>query len=668
MKAALARYGRPGVATAGALGLTVLLPMVELGRIATFEPSRKVWVAAVATAVYLPLHVRHVRYALGRRSVPAGQWTLLTMGAVMLAASLMIGTAWGFMLASLAVSVMLVLPPPWSIATVVSIIVAAFVLGSFDHPAGVTLGGNPSYLAISVAFRTMTLLVVIWLVAAVDELRAARAALAAQAVRAQRSRAQAELGRTLTVALDDLATQARATQRLAASGDPTTRSAVVSLIDASRRRLDETRRIVASYQGPKDRAQLAAAADILRAGDGGAASHPRRSPAREDVAPADADVVLGEEAMATVRRSRLQLFALHVPIILFVLLISTTRLTTDSTTEPLLAPVVLLLGALQLRLSFATARGTRPKFAIASLGLTVLLTAIGFLAIGNEFSTAMWFVAASVAMTFRGRLAAISFAVVVVFGAIVPNIVEFSRAGLGAGSMAWYVLYIGVLGPLGGGSLYAAARLVRTASRLATTRAALAEQAAEGERRRFSRDLHDRLGQSLSAISLKGDLALALLERDPTAAGAEIGGITDVAERLAADARAVTFDSLPVSFVVEAAGAVELLRAAGVNADVDVELGRLSPEANVLFGWAIREGATNVLRHSTAKNCVITAVRDDGRFGLELVNDGALHGIDGTGNGLVGLADRAQLLRGVVSTDLTGGRFRLRVLLPEDAG
>jgi two-component system, NarL family, sensor histidine kinase DesK len=85
-----------------------------------------------------------------------------------------------------------------------------------------------------------------------------------------------------------------------------------------------------------------------------------------------------------------------------------------------------------------------------------------------------------------------------------------------------------------------------------------------------------------------------------------------------------------------------------------------------LLAWAVREGTTNVIRHSDARTCSITASRRDGKVRLEIVNDGA-RPPTGKGSGLAGLGERARALSGSMSTEHTGDRFRLTVDVPEEA-
>ena len=106
-----------------------------------------------------------------------------------------------------------------------------------------------------------------------------------------------------------------------------------------------------------------------------------------------------------------------------------------------------------------------------------------------------------------------------------------------------------------------------------------------------------------------------------------------------------------------------------MHADVSVGVPTLSPEADALLGWAVREAATNVVRHSTATRCAISVDHDAGQVELLVVNDGAgdrAAGL-GDGSGLAGLTDRVRALPGSVSTDRDADTFRLRVLVPVGA-
>ncbi|MBN6052737.1 hypothetical protein JYK22_12435, partial [Nonomuraea sp. RK-328] len=101
------------------------------------------------------------------------------------------------------------------------------------------------------------------------------------------------------------------------------------------------------------------------------------------------------------------------------------------------------------------------------------------------------------------------------------------------------VALFGLTVPLTGGMVYALVRLVRVTSDLEQARAELAEAAVLRERLRSSRDLHDGLGRSLTAIALKGDLAGRLMQRDPAAAREEVGELVRVAREAAQDVRQV---------------------------------------------------------------------------------------------------------------------------------
>ncbi|NUR61373.1 MAG: hypothetical protein HOV87_22330 [Catenulispora sp.] len=219
--------------------------------------------------------------------------------------------------------------------------------------------------------------------------------------------------------------------------------------------------------------------------------------------------------------------------------------------------------------------------------------------------------------------------------------------------------------------LYGTARLVRLVNELHRSREELAESAVDGERVRVSRDLHDLLGQSLSAISLKGDLATRLLSVDPVRARLEITSLAELARSTLRDVRAVTRDEHQVTLREEMAAAQGLLAAAGVNTRIDTDgpdgtgLG-LSGAAQQVLAWAVREGTTNLLRHSDAKTCTITLTHAAGTTILSIRNDGVRHSRIGDGSGLAGVTARAVAIGGWADAQLSGDdEFHLRVTVPD---
>jgi two-component system sensor histidine kinase DesK len=211
--------------------------------------------------------------------------------------------------------------------------------------------------------------------------------------------------------------------------------------------------------------------------------------------------------------------------------------------------------------------------------------------------------------------------------------------------------------------VYGAARLIRATREL---RAARAELAIGHKRLRVLREAEELISQSLFAVSLKGDLALRLLPDDPTAARAEIESLTATARSVLHEAQAATRDAHEVALHTEADGAMRLLASAGIDTHIDVDVYLPGPAADVL-AWALREGVTNVLRHSEARTCSITAARSDRSVRLEIVNDGA-RTPPGPGSGLTKLTELTRAMHGSVTAGPTrDGGFRLLVELPGEA-
>ncbi|MCF6476089.1 hypothetical protein FAF44_48280 [Nonomuraea sp. MG754425] len=248
-------------------------------------------------------------------------------------------------------------------------------------------------------------------------------------------------------------------------------------------------------------------------------------------------------------------------------------------------------------------------------------------------------------------------------GALVGLMMLYEGSALWFGPAASHVTFFYVLTvPATGAMIYALVRFVRVTEELEQARADLAEAAVLKERLRISRDLHDGLGRSLTAIALKGDLAGRLIERDPGAARTEVTELVRVARDAAQDVRQVARGYRELSLTGEVNRAVALLESSGVGAQAhltDVLLPRRSEEA---LAWAVREGVTNVLRHSRATTCTITTSLHGGAVRLEVANDGAPDVPAGAGGGLTGLAERAAQAGGTCAGAPTGeGGFVLAV-------
>jgi two-component system sensor histidine kinase DesK len=108
------------------------------------------------------------------------------------------------------------------------------------------------------------------------------------------------------------------------------------------------------------------------------------------------------------------------------------------------------------------------------------------------------------------------------------------------------------------------------------------------------------------------------------------------------------------------------LSAAGIEADVEQASVPLDPAVEDVLAWTVREGATNVIRHSRAQHCMLRVTASLTDAGVEVIDDGAgANGNGGGGHGIAGLAERARLLHGTIEAGgLADGGYRLAVTVP----
>lgn len=218
-----------------------------------------------------------------------------------------------------------------------------------------------------------------------------------------------------------------------------------------------------------------------------------------------------------------------------------------------------------------------------------------------------------------------------------------------------------------GGSTMILRYLLNTLTQLRAARAEIARHAAGQERYRIARDLHDLLGHSLSLITLKGELATRLLPEGGPGSD-EIRDIVGLSREALQQVREAVSGYRQPTLATELKAARVALEAAGIELEVEQNVGALDRETEAMLGWLVRESTTNVIRHSGARNCRIAMNRIDGRLDVEVVNDGVRVAQAPAGNGLRGLDERLALLGGTLQASAhPDAGFRLRATIPAQA-
>ncbi|WP_410576805.1 sensor histidine kinase [Amycolatopsis sp. lyj-108] len=233
----------------------------------------------------------------------------------------------------------------------------------------------------------------------------------------------------------------------------------------------------------------------------------------------------------------------------------------------------------------------------------------------------------------------------------------------------WTPPWLGMLGLLlhnllVGAVIYTAVRMAELAVSVRRAQGMLAGFAVVQERARVSRDLHDTLGQELTAVGLRAELAAKLMASDPDRAAREIRSVQQMTERTLDDVRRVAHGEWQPIFDDELATGTALLESAGVRCHISAST-TLPDRIGRVAGWVLREGITNVLKHSSARNCQVTVDQLDDVFRLTIDNDG-LSGRPGEpGGGLLNITERVAALNGCVRSGVTAdARFRLVAEIP----
>lgn len=143
------------------------------------------------------------------------------------------------------------------------------------------------------------------------------------------------------------------------------------------------------------------------------------------------------------------------------------------------------------------------------------------------------------------------------------------------------------------------------------------------ERERIAHDLHDVLGQSLTGISLKAELAIRTFDQTPEVARQQLTEIIAISRNTLKEVRAAVADYRQTSIENEIISARVGFGAVGIKFECDLVAIAITPEIEQALAWIIREATTNVMRHSKASLCQISLKKSVNMLTLIITDNGS---------------------------------------------
>jgi two-component system, NarL family, sensor histidine kinase DesK len=296
--------------------------------------------------------------------------------------------------------------------------------------------------------------------------------------------------------------------------------------------------------------------------------------------------------------------------------------------------------------------GSRWDLAVLA-GMCALALAVPFAA-GPAWLSVGFMLPLAFAVTLRGRWAAAGFFASLALGLVLPTSHELS-----------WVLFGSLQNLLTAGALAGLTIFATLLAELQRTREEAAKLAITEERLRFARELHDVLGHNLSVIAMRTELGARIPPEEIARLRRELTEIHDIARRSLHDVRAVVKGYREMSLERELSGVRRVLETAGVRCDFADLPASLPPEVRVALAWAVREAATNLLRHSDATVCLLGVEPQGDRITVTVANDGVRDTAAGVGgSGLAGLDERLAQVGGTCERHTEDGWFTLSLDVP----
>ncbi|MFF2907473.1 histidine kinase [Paenibacillus sp. NPDC057934] len=180
------------------------------------------------------------------------------------------------------------------------------------------------------------------------------------------------------------------------------------------------------------------------------------------------------------------------------------------------------------------------------------------------------------------------------------------------------------------------------------------------ERQRIARDLHDTLGQKLSLIGLKSDLAGKLIHKNPAQAVVEIGDVRRTARSALKEVREMVTEMRGIRLEEELVRIRQFLQAAEIDflLEGNPKLTNTSLITENVLSMCIKEAVTNVVKHSNAMACWIMIRPSRTDLTITVKDNGT--GISGDniyskGHGLQGMRERLEFVNGTMDIVKDGG-------------
>lgn len=240
---------------------------------------------------------------------------------------------------------------------------------------------------------------------------------------------------------------------------------------------------------------------------------------------------------------------------------------------------------------------------------------------------------------------------------------SLQQADAGAFEWVYGVVYFGGAFLLGRG--------IRARARRAEERI---RSAAFDERSRMARDLHDVISHSVGVMVVQAGAARVALASDPAAAQRSLEEVESTGRRtleelrrLLGVLRAEVPERTPQPGLAALGALVQQVRSAGLPVELELEGERraLPPGLELAAFCIVQEALTNVMKHAPGAGTRVRVALEADELALEIENEGRVNGAMGSGYGLTGMRERAEMYGGSLEAGITpDGRFRVLARLP----